>query len=51
MIKCYIITEMVVRYGAVEENEEEINVHGDNISEDSGTLWDNGKSILLGNVL
>ena len=41
----------MVRYGSVEENEEELNNNADNISEDSGTLWDNNKSILLGNVL
>ena len=42
---------MVVRYGAVDENEEELNNNADNISEDNGTLLDNGKSLLLGNVL
>jgi hypothetical protein len=47
----YIIAEMVVRYGAVDGNEEELNNNADNISEDNGTLLDNGKSILLGNVL
>jgi len=39
---------MVVRYGAVEDTEEEVN---DNISEDSATSWYSHKSILLGVVL
>ena len=42
---------MVARYGAVDENEEELNNNADNMSEDSGTPWYSYKSILLGSVL
>ena len=45
-----IFSEMFVRYGALEENEEEINTNADSIS-DSLTVCCHYKSILLGVVL
>ena len=39
---------MVVRYGAVDESDEGIGNHEDNVGEESLTLWYDYKSISLG---